>query len=283
MDKNNHWWIDAADSLKGKTAVIICGNNKLSWQVGEKMATLGCELIMAIESEHSAKKSMNRIKRFFPHAKIRFEYVDPESLVSIKRFTRRLVDYDITIDILLNGAVPSQNLFDISFENQYGNTVICHCALTLSLLPLLLKSTSPRITTMIPIPFDCQQGRTYDHSKLAMLTFALELHRKTQEAGINLVSNAALFGSPYNKLNKAEMLHRIFHWFLGIPRIRLINPVLHALVDRNQSSGILYGYENIFFDYEGQPNKIDIPAEAQSALAATQLWEAAESAVNMDL
>ena len=88
---------------------------------------------------------------------------------------------------------------------QFGTNFLGHFVLTALLMPLLRRSSGPRVVNVSSlahrtafVDFDDLQGartyspwKAYGQSKLAMLMFALELQRRSDASGWNLISTAA--------------------------------------------------------------------------------------------
>ncbi len=170
-------------------------------------------------------------------------------------------------------------------------------ALTMSLMPALMRASSPRVTTVSSgaanmglkkINFgDLQWERSYGpwtaycQSKLADLMFALELGRRSASAGIPLVSNAAHPGyartnlqtsGPGRQLNRVE---KIVEVLLSHDAVHGALPTLRAATTEDAVSGSYFAPDRMF-QLKGDPVPVPIPKAAQNEAAAWQLWETAE-------
>ena len=113
------------------------------------------------------------------------------------------------IDLLINNAgvmYTERELTADGFELQFGTNHLGHFALTAHLLPLLTRGRHARVVNLssmahrfgAAIHFDDLNWQhhyrafgAYGQSKLAMLVFALELQRRSQQEGWGLSSYAA--------------------------------------------------------------------------------------------
>ncbi len=100
---------------------------------------------------------------------------------------------------------PEREITTDGFELQFGGNHLGHFALTGHLFPLLRAAGDARVTTLSSlaarmggINFDDLQWekrynptQAYSQSKSANLMFALELDRRSRQAGWGIVSNAA--------------------------------------------------------------------------------------------
>jgi NAD(P)-dependent dehydrogenase (short-subunit alcohol dehydrogenase family) len=137
-----------------------------------------------------------------------YEHVDLASLASVADFAQRMHARH-SLDLLINNAgvmaLPNRQATADGFEMQFGTNHLGHFALTARLMPLLRRASGPRVVSVSSlahrtgyIDFADLQGarvyspwKAYGQSKLATLMFALELQRRSDAAGWNLISNAA--------------------------------------------------------------------------------------------
>jgi NAD(P)-dependent dehydrogenase (short-subunit alcohol dehydrogenase family) len=231
---------------------------------------------------------------------VRAEILDLASLASVRSFAAKL-GAEPKLDLLINNAgvmkVPTRELTEDGFERQFATNFLGHFALTGLLLPVLLRASGPRVTTISSIAaklgvarlrFDdlqCERGydpwTAYCRTKLADLMFALELGRRCAARNLPLLSNAAHPG--YSRTNvqtsgpgkppgrAVRILERIaaqdaFHGAL---------PTLRAATEISAAPGSYYGPDG-FFQIKGDPVAISIPEPAHDEGAARKLWEIAE-------
>jgi len=183
------------------------------------------------------------------------------------------------------------------FEMQMGTNFMGPFALTLLLMPALLRSDAPRVTTVSSgaanmglkrIRFEDLQWKNgykpwaaYCQSKLADLMLMTELGRRSETAGKKVLSNAAHPGyartnlqtsGPGRELNAIEsfltpfMSHDAAHGAL---------PTLQAATDKSAAPASYYAPENMFH-LKGDPVLIPIPKPACDEAAARRLWDLAE-------
>ena len=136
------------------------------------------------------------------------EALDLANLESVASFADSL-DRACPLDILVNNAgvmsVPLRHQTIDGFELQFGTNYLGHFALTGRLLPLLRQAGAARVVSLSSIAHqrasinfaDLQSERRYSawhayaQSKLAMLLFAEQLHRRSERHGWGIISTAA--------------------------------------------------------------------------------------------
>jgi NAD(P)-dependent dehydrogenase (short-subunit alcohol dehydrogenase family) len=294
------WTVAEVPSMQGRVAVVTGANSGIGWHTALELARAGSEVILACRTESKGRDALDRIRRQIPQARVRAEVLDLASLRSVQSFAAR-VDGEAKLDLLINNAgvmaVPKRRVTEDGFELQFGTNFLGPFALTLSLMPVLVRAKSPRVTTVSSgaanmglkkINFgDLQWERSYGpwiaycQSKLADLMFALELGRRSASAGIPLVSNAAHPGyartnlqtsGPGRQLNRVE---KIAEALLSQDATHGALPTLRAATVEDVVSGSYFAPDRIF-QLKGDPIPVRIPKPAQNEAAARQLWETAE-------
>ena len=194
--KNNitKWTLADIPSLQGRLAVVTGANSGIGWHTALELARVGSDVILASRTEAKGRDAVDRIRQQLPQATVRAEVLDLASLRSVQSFAAR-INREAKLDLLINNAgvmsVPKRQVTEDGFELQFGTNFLGPFALTLSLLPALMRAPSPRVTTVSSsaanmglkkINFgDLQWERSYGpwtaycQSKLADLMFAIEL------------------------------------------------------------------------------------------------------------
>ncbi len=203
------WTIANIPPQWGKLAVVTGATGGLGYQTAMRLAQAGAEVALTGRNEAKGREAVSKIRNQFPDAKISFEALDLANLASVADFARRLATAHSSLDLLINNAgvmaLPTRQTTADGFEMQFGTNYLGHYALTAQLLPLLRRAHQPRVVSLSSIAhrtgfiqFSDLQGerfyspwKAYNQSKLAMLMFALELQRRSDSAGWNLMSTAS--------------------------------------------------------------------------------------------
>jgi NAD(P)-dependent dehydrogenase (short-subunit alcohol dehydrogenase family) len=287
-------------SLHGRLAVVTGANSGIGWHTAIELARAGSEVILATRTEAKGRDAVDRIRQDVPQAKIRAEVLDLASLRSVQSFAAK-IDTEAKLDLLVNNAgvmsVPTRRVTEDGFELQFGTNFLGPFALTMSLMPALMRAPAPRVTTvssgaanmgMKKINFgDLQWERSYGpwtaycQSKLADLMFALELGRRSASSGLPLVSNAAHPGYARTNLQTSgpgrqqNLGEKIMEAFMSHDAAHGAMPTLRAATARDAISGSYFAPERMF-QLKGDPVPVPIPKPAQNEAAARQLWETAQ-------
>ena len=291
-------WITAhVPEQSGKRVIVTGATSGIGWETARVLAQVGAEVVLAGRDDAKGLDAVRRIREVVPTARVRHSKLDLCSLESVRDFSSR--EADQPLDILINNAgamatMQRKTTVD-GFERTLGTNFLAPFALTGLLLPALLRTQSPRIVTVASAA--ASQGKldikdigmekryalhsAYSRSKLADLIFAVELQRKIQRSGVNLVSVACHPGYAITNLQNAELS-------LGIKLIAAILkpiashdaahgalPSLYAATSNEVRAGGYYGPSG-FLQAKGFPTEVVIPARALDESLASDLWMLAE-------
>ncbi len=295
------WTIQDIPSQTGRTA-IITGTGGLGYETALALARAGASVILAGRNAAKGAASVARISGAVPGAKIAFAALDLASLASVKIFADGILASHATLDLLINNAgvmaPPQRQTTQDGFELQFGTNYLGHFALTAHLLPVLRKTSRPRVVNLSSIAHrtgfinfnDLQWERSYrpwgayGQSKLAMLMFALELQRRSDAAGWGLISNAAHPGFARTELiangpgdeGLLMKLGDVFKPLVSQSAAEGALPTLYAATSPDAKGGAYYGPDG-FYELKGAPREARIMPQASNKNAAARLWEISEA------
>jgi len=295
------WTIADIPSQTGKRAVITGATGGLGYETSLELARAGADVILTGRSEAKGRAAIERIHREVPGATVRFDNIDLANLQSIKLGAERLLAEGHPIDILVNNAgvmmLPKHEFTADNFERQFGTNYLSHFALTARLLPVLRKSSAPRVVNLSSIAhrrgkidFANLQGErvykawtAYEQSKLAMLIFALELQRKSDAAGWRLMSNAAhpgfartdLIANGPGNSNVVSLVSAAMKPFLSHSATAGALPTLYAATSPDARPAAYYGPDG-FQEMKGSPSEARIFPQAMDAAVGAKLWGISE-------
>jgi NAD(P)-dependent dehydrogenase (short-subunit alcohol dehydrogenase family) len=301
------WTIANIPPQAGKLAVVTGATGGLGHQTAMRLAQAGAEVVLTGRNEAKGREAVTKIRNQFPDANISFEALDLANLASVAGFVRDFATAHPSFDLLINNAgvmaLPTRQTTADGFEMQFGTNYLGHYALTAQLLPLLRRAHQPRVVSLSSIAhrtgfiqFNDLQGerfyspwKAYNQSKLAMLMFALELQRRSDAAGWNLMSNASHPGWARTDL------------FANGPGFGLISfasqfaaplfsqsaesgalPTLYAATSPQAEGGGYYG-PNGLYELRGPPAPARIMPQARDKAAAAKLWDVSQQLTGVSL
>jgi NAD(P)-dependent dehydrogenase (short-subunit alcohol dehydrogenase family) len=295
-------------NLSGKLAVVTGANSGLGFGLTTRLAAAGADVVMAIRNQAKGEAAIEQIRQTVPDAKLTIKRLDLASLASVKALGDELNAEGRPIDILIDNAgimqPPQRETTEDGFELQFGSNHLGHFALTGHLLPLLRAAEAARVTSLSSlaarlggINFDdinwekrYNPTAAYNQSKSATLMFALELDRRSREAGWGIVSNAAHPGltstnlqlsGPSHGMDNPSLLERFYRLTRVVTPFawqsidKGILPALFAATSPQAEGGGYYGPRGIG-EVTGATARARIPDRAKNPADLKRLWDISE-------
>lgn len=212
MQENNGSQRHAAANFPpetGKLAVITCSTNGIGFELALALARAGADVVLTGRQSSEGHEALARIRPMAPHALVRFEKLDIASLSSVSDFANRMVQAGRPVDLLINNAntlvLQNRQQTGDGFELHLATNFLGHFALTARLLPLLRASKQAKVVQLtstgrhhgeihihdLQLQSEYTPLRAYSQSKLAMMIFAVELQRKSDEHAWGITGTSA--------------------------------------------------------------------------------------------
>ncbi|MGH8080468.1 MAG: SDR family oxidoreductase [Lysobacter sp.] len=293
--------LDDISHQPGRRVVITGATGGIGFHTALALAGAEFDVILTGRNADKGASALSRIREVHPQARVRYEDLDLASLRSVERFVARYSEQHDSLDLLINNAgvmTPPQRLSTADgFELQFGTNYLGHYALTAQLLPLLRKGLAPRVVNvssgahrlLADIHFDDLQWqraykpwRAYAQSKLAMLSFALELQRRSNAGDWGLMSNAAHPGYARTDLiangpgTDAWLTRLSIRWMQPWTSHSAADgamPSLYAAASAAARNSGYYGPRDMF-EMKGPVVEAKIGARASDEAIAARLWDA---------
>lgn len=286
-------------SQRGRRIIITGANSGTGKEAAKRLAAAGADIILAVRNELKGEDARREISQSVPGASLDVRLLDLSSLENVRMFSHQLLEEGRPVDLLMNNAgimaPPRRELSADGFELQFATNFLGHFALTQLLLPLLLKSKNPRVTTvtssaamMGSIEFDdlqCERSyqpiAAYAQSKLACLLFANQLGNIARTRNWPLLSTSAHPGHTRTNLQTSgpnlgtASTRKKLRYFL-VPSVnveRATESLLRAALDTTAKQGEFYGPRFLLF---GDPHIAKQPKTVIKSNPA-RLWQIAEA------
>lgn len=288
----------------GRRFVITGSNSGTGKEAARRIAAAGGHVVMAVRTEEKGHAAAEEIRRDVPAASLEVRRVDLADLASVHAFAETILSDGHPLDVLINNAgvmaVPQRTTTVDGFELQFGSNFLGPFALTNLLLPLLLSSESPRVTTMSSgaanmgrINFrDLQFAQSYSpvkayaQSKLADLLLGLHLARVARQRDWNLLSTIAHPGYTRTNLQATGpnlgRAKKRFNPLFDLPILPSqdvvpgTEPLLFAATDPSARQGAYYGPSGLG-GLVGPTKTLDLPRSSRGVDLAASLWAVAEN------
>ena len=190
--------------LSGRVFFVTGSSSGLGEESARGLSARGAHVVMAARDPRKNAEAAQRIRSSVPDADLSLYELDLADLSSVARFAEQAAGAFDRVDVLINNAgvmaCPEGRTTD-GFETQFGTNHLGHFALTLRLIPLLVRAESPRVVTLSSgghrisdvdlvdpnfetTPYNAWVA--YGRSKSANAHFAAELARRTAEPMLSL-------------------------------------------------------------------------------------------------
>ncbi len=188
---------------------VTGGNSGLGLETVRAIAAEGAQVVLTARSQDKADAAIADVQRTVPGARLEALLLDLADLGSVRAAADAFAARYDSLDVLVANAgvmmTPQRKTAD-GFELQLGTNHLGHFALIGQLLPLLLATPASRIVTVSSgvhhsgeivlddLMFERRRyspEAAYAQSKLANLSFALELQRRLDMADADTISVAA--------------------------------------------------------------------------------------------
>ena len=280
-------------SQVGKVAIVTGSNTGIGFHMARALVSKGASVTMACRNPEKAEAAMGRILEEFPESDVSNSVLDLADLSSVRSFSERFSSRSDRLDILINNAgvmIPPKSFTKDGFELQFGTNHLGHFALTGHLLPILESTEGGRIVTVSSIAhnpgvidFDDLHGERkrynkwgfYSQSKIANLTFSLELSRRLERSGSGVSSIASHPGYSATDLQRHSLFWRFLNLFVAIPAKRGAEATLYAATE-DGALGYPYWGPTGIIEMRGWTGKARINAKASNEETARRLWEVSE-------
>ena len=273
----------------GRTAVVTGANSGLGLATARALAAAGAHVVLAVRDV--AKGEAADVP-----GEVEVRRLDLADLESVRGFAE---NWTGELDLLVNNAgimaVPAGITVD-GFELQFGTNHLGHFALTNLLLPditdrvVTVSSTGHRFGTIDFSDLNWERRRyrrwpAYGQSKLANLLFTLELQRRLEDAGSDVIATAAHPGYAATNLQ--------FHSGSGV--MDTVSRLGNRVFAQDEDGGALptlyaatadipgnsFAGPGGFMEQRGPAKLVGRKRTAQDADVARRLWDVSEQLTNV--
>ena len=282
-------------------------NSGLGFETALGLAGAGAEVFLACRDRGRCGRAIDEIRAAVPGAALEPLDLDLADLASVRAAAAAFSAKRGALHLLVNNAgvmaLPEGRTAD-GFERQLGTNHLGHFALTGLLLEPLCRAPGARVVVVSSLMHrfgrvptgDLRAARPYSRwgaycdSKLANLSFALELGRRAAAAGLPIAVAAAHPGYTATELVfggarmegarwKAAFM-RLGNRLVGQPAATGALPTLYAAAAEGVASGDYFGPSGLF-ELKGPPRMVRVSARARDAEAAGRLWAASAEATGV--
>lgn len=299
---SNKWTAEQLPNLGGQIVIVTGANSGLGFESAKALADAGAHVVLACRSLSRGREAVREIRASLPAADLELMELDLASLESVRRFAESFLRRYDQLHVLMNNAGVMATPFTRTvegFEQQFGINHLGHFLLTRLLWDRLAATPGSRAVQVSSlaaengrIDFGDLMGekeykpwKAYNQSKLAVLMFALELHRRLEEKQAAPLSVAAHPGGASTNLGnnvQAGPLFRFFGKYILLPLLPSAEKGAwsqqYAATMPDVNGGEYYGPDG-YGQYFGNPKQVPIPETARKPEVWKKLWAVSEELV----
>jgi NAD(P)-dependent dehydrogenase (short-subunit alcohol dehydrogenase family) len=287
----------------GNIAVVTGANAGLGFEIARGLAARGMTVVMACRDLKKAEAARDRLLAEQPQASLGVRRLDVSDLESVREFGRGFSGESGGLQLLVNNA----GIVDIPLarnraghELQLATNYLGPFALIGTLLPHFASGQAARIVNVNSNAhrggelrlddFNWERGRyrgmaAYARSKLALMTFTLELDRRLRASGSPIIALSAHPGWAATGIADhkpmANPSNPVGKWLIGqvkkiVPTAaQAARPSLHAACADGVRGGEYYGPGG-FGEIAGETAPARINPKACEVESAGRLWRLSE-------
>ena len=295
------WTAADIPDQSGRTAVVTGANGGLGLETTRALAASGAHVVMTARNQEKAAAAVEDIRATVGEPSLELIALDLASQAAVREAAEKILAAHDKIDLLVNNAgvmgIPEQRTED-GFEMQFGVDHLAHYALTVLLMPAILRGDRPRIVTVTSTAHHMGRAvdpanphlhgryrpwRAYGQAKLANFHFGLGLQQRLQRAGApaaSLIAHPGLSNTDLQARSVRETeggrSQQFFHRAAtrtGMSPAEGALSQLRAATDPQAKGGEFYGplYVN-----SGPPVRKPILRRVGMDTAIARLWQVSE-------
>jgi NAD(P)-dependent dehydrogenase (short-subunit alcohol dehydrogenase family) len=299
----SRWTAADIPDQSGRTVLVTGANSGLGLRTAEALADKGARVLLGCRDAGRGEAARSGVAAIATGPAPALVPLDLSDLASVREAAQVVAATADRLDVLVNNAgvmaLPLRRTID-GFELQFATNHLGHFALTGLLLPVLLRTTAPRVVTVSSNMHRVARNdwsdpnwehrrylkwQAYGQSKLANLLFTRELARRARDAGSSLVAIAAHPGNSATHLVPAStdasgrrVVGQMMTWgnqLISQSDAAGALPQLYAATMPDVIAGEYFGPDR-FFQLRGHPTRVGSSTAARDDDAARRLWELSE-------
>lgn len=294
------WTPDMLPDLNGKTYLITGGNSGIGFEAARMLGNAGGELLIAARNKEKGKRAVTALATE-TKAPVHLVPLDLSDLSSVKEAAKHVRTLTGKLDGLINNAgimqTPPQKTAD-GFEMQLGTNHLGHFLLNGLLFDLVTKADG-RIVTVSSIAHkfgtlflddvmmrdNYTPMQAYGQSKLANISYALELDRRLKQAGSKVTSYACHPGYSWTSLQSTgpqgffNLLYKVMNPLFAQPPAKGAIPTVLCAAGDEAIAGGYYGPQSMS-EFRGRVSDAQVSSKAMNRKNAAELWDQSEKLVD---
>ncbi|XP_076047717.1 dehydrogenase/reductase SDR family member 12-like [Oratosquilla oratoria] len=136
---------------KGHSYMITGANSGIGKCIAQEIAKRGGKIHMVCRNPKTAEEVRNELIEATGNQELHLHLLDMSSPQDVKNFAKKFVDDDEQLDVLINNAgcmINTREVTSDGLEKNFTTNTLAMYMLTTHLLPILKKSSQPRVVTV---------------------------------------------------------------------------------------------------------------------------------------
>jgi NAD(P)-dependent dehydrogenase (short-subunit alcohol dehydrogenase family) len=295
------WTETDIPNLAGMTAVVTGANSGIGLETVVALATAGAHVVLACRNDGRAAAAAEIVRARHAAAQLDLVRIDTCDLESVRAAAADILHRTDRLDLLINNAGaawPPYALSPQGVELQLATNYLGHFALTGLLMDRLLAAPAARVVSLTSLAHhvgrlhldDLALSRryrpfaAYAQSKLALVSFTIELQRRLDKAQAPMRALAAHPGGARTELLRNDlagarqaMMRRVGQ-FQSAAMGAL--PTLRAATDPDAPGGVCFGPGG-WMELKGHPDVGRVSRRSRDSELAARLWLTSEMATGV--
>lgn len=292
------WTINQLPDLTGQRYLITGGNSGIGYEAAAHLRRANADVLIGSRSTTKGAEAAATLSQIVSAGAVEVIELDLASIDSIHRANDAIRAHTDGLDAVINNAgimqPPQQQTAD-GFELQFGTNHLGHFMLN-HLTFDLVTARSGRIVPVSSVAHRSAPGinfedpmfannysatKAYSHSKLANLMYGLELARRLEAAGSDVIAVSAHPGYSATNLQSTgptgffRLLYKVSNRLMAQAATDGALPEVLAAAGVEAQNGAYYGPTKRG-DIRGPVGDSTISDAAKNQDAASQLWELSE-------
>jgi NAD(P)-dependent dehydrogenase (short-subunit alcohol dehydrogenase family) len=297
------WNTDRLGDLAGKRYLITGGNSGIGYEAAAHLRRANADVVIACRSAAKGAHAAAALTKIPGAGDVQLIELDLASFDSIRRANAAIREHTDGLDGVINNAgimqTPQQQTAD-GFELQFGTNHLGHFLLNRLTFDLVV-ARSGRIVPISSIAHrsarcinfddpmftnDYSPSTAYSQSKLANLMYGLELARRLDATGSDVMSVSAHPGYSATNLQSTgptgmfKLVYKVSNKLMAQKASLGALPEVLAVAGNEARNGAYYGPTK-FGDSRGPVGESRISDEAQDQTAAARLWALSEELLDI--
>jgi NAD(P)-dependent dehydrogenase (short-subunit alcohol dehydrogenase family) len=292
------WKTDRLDDLTGKRYLITGGNSGVGYEAAAHLRRANADVFITSRSADKGSEAATSLSRIEGAGAVEVIALDLANLDSVRSANDAIRTHTDGLDGVINNAgimqTPQQQTAD-GFELQFGTNHLGHFMLNYLVFDLV-TARSGRIVPVSSIAHRAASGinfddpmftenyspsRAYGQSKLANIMYGLELARRLDATGSDVMSVTAHPGYSNTNLQSTgptglfKMIYKVSNRLMAQSATDGAVPEVLAVAGAEAQNGAYYGPTR-FGDSRGPVGDSQISDAAKDAGAGARLWALSE-------